>query len=97
MPMLAKLVKIKLIILLFYCLQVLEQHLACAALEHPLSLPYDEKYFGPGLSSVIVSLKDKGYLISDPSCDSSTKMWNYIGHEVYSFFSIMLILPVLFS
>ncbi|PON82996.1 UBQ, helicase-c and DEAD-like helicase domain-containing protein [Trema orientale] len=59
--------------------QVLEQHLACAALEHPLSLIYDEKYFGPGLSNAIVSLKNKGCLSSDPSCDLPTKMWNYIG------------------
>ncbi|XP_062116783.1 uncharacterized protein LOC133830748 isoform X3 [Humulus lupulus] len=61
--------------------QVLEQHLACAALEHPLSLPYDEKYFGAGLSSAIVSLKYKGFLNSNPSCDPLNKMWNYIGHE----------------
>ncbi|KAM6569423.1 hypothetical protein CsatB_017408 [Cannabis sativa] len=61
--------------------QVLEQHLVCAALEHPLSLPYDEKYFDAGLSSAIVSLKNKGYISSNPSCDPLNKMWNYIGHE----------------
>lgn len=61
--------------------QVLEQHLVCAALEYPLSLHYDEKYFGTGLNSGIVSLKNRGYLGSYLSHDSSAKMWNYIGHE----------------
>ncbi|KAK7861571.1 putative atp-dependent helicase ypra [Quercus suber] len=62
--------------------QVLEQHLVCAAHEHSLCLLYDEKYFGSGLSSAINSLKTTGYLSCDQSCDSSTKIWNYIGHEV---------------
>ncbi|KAK9090845.1 hypothetical protein Sjap_024022 [Stephania japonica] len=60
--------------------QVLEQHLVCAALEYPLNLLYDEKYFGPGLNGVILTLMDKGYLFSDLS-DSSSGMWSYIGHE----------------
>ncbi|KAH9778306.1 UBQ helicase-c and DEAD-like helicase domain-containing protein [Citrus sinensis] len=63
--------------------KVLEQHLVCAALEHPLSLIYDEKYFGSGLSSGITTLKNRGYLSSDPSLDSSAKIFEYIGHEVY--------------
>ncbi|KAH9722337.1 UBQ helicase-c and DEAD-like helicase domain-containing protein [Citrus sinensis] len=63
--------------------KVLEQHLVCAALEHPLSLIYDEKYFGSGLSSAITTLKNRGYLSSDPSLDSSAKIFEYIGHEVY--------------
>ncbi|KAF6140055.1 hypothetical protein GIB67_001796 [Kingdonia uniflora] len=61
--------------------QVLEQHLACAAFELPLSLFYDEKYFGPGLNSAIPALKNKGLLISYPSRDSLAKIWSYIGHE----------------
>ncbi|OMO72725.1 hypothetical protein COLO4_27492 [Corchorus olitorius] len=61
--------------------QVLEQHLVCAALEHPLSLLYDEKYFGSGLNSAITTLKSRGYLVSDPSSDSLAKIWSYIGHE----------------
>ncbi|XP_022728829.1 uncharacterized protein LOC111284419 isoform X3 [Durio zibethinus] len=61
--------------------QVLEQHLVCAALEHPLSLLYDEKYFGSGLKSAITTLKSRGYLISDPSNDSLSKVWSYTGHE----------------
>ncbi|KAL9433387.1 hypothetical protein AB3S75_028256 [Citrus x aurantiifolia] len=61
--------------------KVLEQHLVCAALEHPLSLIYDEKYFGSGLSSTITTLKNRGYLSSDPSLDSSAKIFEYIGHE----------------
>ncbi|XP_021674858.2 uncharacterized protein LOC110660749 isoform X3 [Hevea brasiliensis] len=61
--------------------QVLEQQLVCAALEHPLSLLYDEKYFGSGLSKSIMSLKNKGYLSSNLSHDSSARIWSYIGHE----------------
>ncbi|KAK9278899.1 hypothetical protein L1049_028480 [Liquidambar formosana] len=61
--------------------QVLEQHLACAALEHPLNLLYDEKYFGSSLSKAITSLQNRGYLASDPSRDSSARIWSYIGHE----------------
>ncbi|XP_058070568.1 ATP-dependent helicase hrq1 isoform X2 [Magnolia sinica] len=61
--------------------QVLEQQIACAALEHPLSLVYDEKYFGSGLDSAIKSLKDKGQLGCDPSRVSSARIWGYIGHE----------------
>lgn len=63
-------------------IQVLEQHLVCAALEHPLSLLYDEKYFGSGLNSAITALKSRGYLISDHSSDPLAKIWSYIGHEV---------------
>ncbi|KAK9105190.1 hypothetical protein Scep_022034 [Stephania cephalantha] len=60
--------------------QVLEQHLVCAALEYPLNLLYDEKYFGPGLNSAISTLMNKGHLFSD-SGDSSSRIWSYIGHE----------------
>ena len=51
----------------------------CAAYEHPLSLLYDENYFGSGLSTAILSLKNSGYLSSDTKCDSPAKLWNYIG------------------
>lgn len=61
---------------------MLEQHLVCAALEHPLSLLYDEKYFGSGLNSAITSLTNRGYLSFDPSRGSSSRIWNYIGHAV---------------
>ncbi|KAF6142882.1 hypothetical protein GIB67_022761 [Kingdonia uniflora] len=61
--------------------EVLEQHLACAAFELPLSLFYDEKYFGPGLNSAIPALKNKGLLSSYLSRDSLAKIWSYIGHE----------------
>lgn len=60
---------------------VLEQHLSCAAIEHPLSLHYDEKFFGNGLSSAITTLKNRGCVSSNPSCDSSARIWNYIGRE----------------
>lgn len=62
-------------------LQVLEQHLVCAAHEHPLSVQYDEQYFGACLESVLNSLKDRGYLCSDLS--DSSRIWNYIGPQVY--------------
>ncbi|KAJ6883149.1 hypothetical protein NC651_029424 [Populus alba x Populus x berolinensis] len=61
--------------------QVLKQHLVCAALEHPLSLLHDEKYFGSSLSDVLMSLKNKGDLSFDPSRDSFARIWSYIGHE----------------
>lgn len=65
--------------------QILEQHLVCAAHEHPLSVNYDEHYFGPCLESVIISLKAAGYLSSILSSDSS-RIWNYIGPEVVIYF-----------
>ncbi|KAK4395736.1 ATP-dependent helicase hrq1 [Sesamum angolense] len=61
--------------------QVLQQHLLCAALEHPLSLPHDEKYFGPGLESAFMRLKSKGCLSTDLSRDAAARIWTYIGHE----------------
>lgn len=61
--------------------QVLEQHLTCAAFEHPLSLQHDEKYFGPGFEAAVMTLKNKGYLNTDVSRDSSARIWSYIGHE----------------
>ncbi|XP_071733919.1 uncharacterized protein [Rutidosis leptorrhynchoides] len=61
--------------------QVLEQHLMCASLEHPLSMVHDEKYFGPSLKSAIMSLKSKGHVTTDPSRDPSAQIWNYIGLE----------------
>ncbi|KAL5993779.1 hypothetical protein ACLOJK_038136 [Asimina triloba] len=59
----------------------LEQHLGCAALEHPLSLEYDEKYFGSGLERAIKFLEKKGQISSNPSHLSSANIWSYIGHE----------------
>ncbi|RAL41651.1 hypothetical protein DM860_008833 [Cuscuta australis] len=61
--------------------QVLEQHVACAAFEHPLSLHHDEKYFGPGLESAVMTLKNKGYLNTDMSRNVSARIWSYIGPE----------------
>lgn len=77
---------------------MLEQQLTCAALEHPLSLLYDEKYFGSGLSKSIMSLKNKGYLSTDSSHDSSVRIWSYIGHEVgYWFIHFRFDIPVTFT
>lgn len=61
--------------------QVLEQHLLCAAFEHPLSSLHDEKYFGPNIEKAVMTLESKGYLSTDPSRDSSARIWSYIGHE----------------
>ncbi|XAR63838.1 DNA helicase [Bertholletia excelsa] len=61
--------------------KVLEQHLVCAAVEHPLSLLYDGKYFGPGLENAVMTLKNRGYLTADVSCDPSARIWRYIGNE----------------
>ncbi|KAK7281089.1 hypothetical protein RIF29_08779 [Crotalaria pallida] len=65
----------------FDFVQVLEQHLVCAAYEHPLSVQYDEQYFGSHLESVLISLKAGGFLSSDLSSNSSSRVWNYIGPE----------------
>ncbi|XP_010318873.1 uncharacterized protein [Solanum lycopersicum] len=61
--------------------QVLEQHLAAAAFEYPLSLSDDEKYFGPGLESIIMALKNKGILSTDISRSATARIWSYIGLE----------------
>ncbi|RVW20655.1 ATP-dependent helicase HRQ1 [Vitis vinifera] len=61
-------------------LSVLEQHLVCAALEHPLSCFMMRNIFGSGLNSAITSLTNRGYLSFDPSRGSSSRIWNYIGH-----------------
>ncbi|PKU77648.1 ATP-dependent DNA helicase Q-like 3 [Dendrobium catenatum] len=60
--------------------KVLEQHIACAAFEIPVSSEYDEKYFGPSLERAILSLKNKGHLVPDPEV-SASKIWNYVGPE----------------
>ena len=64
--------------------QVLEQHLLCAAYEHSLSVPYDEQFFGSSLEGVVITLKSKGYLSSDLSSNPPARIWNYIGAEVFS-------------
>ncbi|KAL2935519.1 ATP-dependent helicase HRQ1 [Bienertia sinuspersici] len=61
--------------------KVLEQHLICAAIEHPLSLIYDGKYFGPGLNTAVTALESRGYLSADPARESMARIWSYIGQE----------------
>uniref|UniRef100_A0A0E0EE51 Helicase C-terminal domain-containing protein n=1 Tax=Oryza meridionalis TaxID=40149 RepID=A0A0E0EE51_9ORYZ len=61
--------------------KLLEQHLACAAYEHPLCVQYDADYFSSRLNSVMMALKDKGCLINNPSGPFSSSMWSYIGPE----------------
>lgn len=73
--------------------QILEQHLICAATEHPLSLVYDGKYFGSGLSAAVTALKNRGYLSTDPSRESAARIWSYIGQEVW-FSGLSAMFPV---
>ncbi|XP_057517360.1 uncharacterized protein LOC130798412 isoform X2 [Amaranthus tricolor] len=61
--------------------KVLEQHLVCAAIEHPLSLIHDEKYFGSGLNAALSALESRGYLSADPPRESTGRIWSYIGQE----------------
>lgn len=68
--------------------------MVCAALEHPLNLVEDEKYFGCGLEGSVMALKGRGNLSSDPSTDFNAKVWNYIGHEVcqlLQFFTVCIL------
>ncbi|KAI9084597.1 hypothetical protein K1719_033379 [Acacia pycnantha] len=53
----------------------------CVVHEHPLSVLYDEQYFGSCLKSALISLKARGYLSYEQSSESSTRIWNYIGLE----------------
>ncbi|CAN6247511.1 unnamed protein product [Urochloa humidicola] len=52
--------------------KILGQHLACAAFEKTLCPEHDERYFGSGLRSVMVALKDRGCLVND-----SASEWKY--------------------
>ncbi|XP_078430082.1 UBQ, helicase-c and DEAD-like helicase domain-containing protein isoform X2 [Wolffia australiana] len=60
-----------------YNSQVLEQHIMCASLEHPLCIKFDEKYFGHRLNNAISNLQKKGYLSFNSSCN----IWSYMGPE----------------
>lgn len=52
--------------------QVVEQHLACAALEHPLNVTHDEAYLGSRMQSAIVQLVKQGQLGRHPSNSQET-------------------------
>lgn len=45
---------------------------------------HDQIFFGPGLNTALMSLKNRGDLIPEPTCGSSKSIWNYIGIEVYN-------------
>lgn len=62
--------------------QVLEKHLACAALEYPLSVLHDRVYFGSGIEDAIITLKNKRLLSNDTSRDPSARIWSYVGQEM---------------
>ncbi|CAN1796237.1 Uncharacterized ATP-dependent helicase YprA [Linum perenne] len=64
-----------------YVPEVVEQHLICAAFEHPLSLQYDETHFGPGINSAVMLLKNKGTITCNRTRDDSARIWRYIGKE----------------
>lgn len=61
--------------------QVVEQHLACAALEHPLNVTHDEAYLGSGMQSAIVQLVKQGQLGRHPSNSQQDNSWHYIGQQ----------------
>ncbi|KAF3775124.1 ATP-dependent helicase [Nymphaea thermarum] len=60
--------------------QILEQHITCAAFEHPLSLQHDAEYFGSRLEDTITTLRTKGNL-GHESCNTSLRTWVYVGRE----------------
>jgi DEAD/DEAH box helicase domain-containing protein len=59
--------------------KVLGQHLACAAFEKPLCPEHDERYFGSGMNSLMVTLNDRGCLMNNQSGDSG--VWKYAGPD----------------
>lgn len=61
--------------------QVLDDHIACAAVEHPVNLEYDEEFFGSGLQTSITRLVNKGQLGRDPMSCTRDNNWHYIGQE----------------
>lgn len=60
--------------------KVLGQHLACAAFEKPLCPEHDERYFGSGMNSAMVTLKDKGCLMNNQQAEDSG-VWKYVGPD----------------
>lgn len=61
--------------------QVLDEHIACAAVEHPLNVQYDEDFFGSGFQTSITRLVCKGLLGHEPMSCAQDKNWHYIGQE----------------
>lgn len=57
-------------------LHVLQPHLMCAAQELPLS-PADEKIFGAGFVSAMITLENEGTLVYQPEADN----WIYMGNN----------------
>jgi DEAD/DEAH box helicase domain-containing protein len=55
---------------------ILEQHLPCAAHEHPLTVD-DEAHFGPGFVEAMVNLEQKGRMSYEPDHDK----WYYRGAD----------------
>ena len=64
-------------------LQVVEQHLMCAAIEYPLHIEHDEIFLGSGTQSAIMKLVKEGLLGRHPTNGPQDKSWHYIGHEVH--------------
>ncbi|KAI5067358.1 hypothetical protein GOP47_0017886, partial [Adiantum capillus-veneris] len=61
--------------------QVLDGHIACASVEHPVNMEYDEEFFGSCLQASITRLVSKGQLGRDPKSCTRAKNWHYIGQE----------------
>ncbi|KAH9329444.1 hypothetical protein KI387_001552, partial [Taxus chinensis] len=62
-------------------IQVVKQHLACAALEYPIHVKHDEEYFGSVLHDATFDLIKKGYLSRHPNGVPNDESWHYIGQE----------------
>ncbi|CAO2038238.1 unnamed protein product [Urochloa humidicola] len=63
--------------------KVMGQHLACAAFENPLCPEHDERYFGSGLSSVMLNLKEEGCLslANNNEPQQCSGVWKYAGPD----------------
>ncbi|MCO5604471.1 hypothetical protein L7F22_058637 [Adiantum nelumboides] len=62
--------------------QVLDGHIACASVEHPVNVEYDDEFFGSGLQGSITRLVSKGQLGREPMSWLRNNNWHYIGQEV---------------
>nr|CAB3448543.1 unnamed protein product [Digitaria exilis] len=63
--------------------KVLGQHLVCAAFEKPLCTECDERYFGSGMKSVMLNLKEKGCLslANNNEPEQCSGVWKYAGPD----------------
>ncbi|XP_057857764.2 uncharacterized protein LOC131066901 isoform X2 [Cryptomeria japonica] len=70
--------------------QVVKQHLACAALEYPIHVEHDEKFFGSVLHDVIFDLTQRGYLSRCSNGVPNDESLHYIGQEKHPSYAISI-------